>query len=261
MSVGRLENLFKSRAGKLLSIFLMPGYPRLESTVPTAKALIEEGVDFLEIGMPFSDPLADGPVIQQAGQRSLQNGMNLSRLLEDVAEIREHSEIPLVLMGYANPLFQYGIEAFFARCEEIGVDACILPDVPLEEYRRHFAAAMKKHHQRIIFLVSSVTPLERVRELDAESGGFLYVVSSPSVTGTSSAVGQMNTGFIREVSELGLQNPLMVGFGIRDAATFSRATEFARGGIVGSAFLEAMKESTGKEREIVKTFVLSIRNG
>ena len=241
---------------KLLSIYFTAGYPDLEDTVPILEALEESGVDMVEIGLPFSDPLADGPTIQSSSTQALQNGMSTALLFEQLKDIRKTVSIPLILMGYFNPVLQYGVEAFCAKCQEIGIDGLILPDLPLVEYNTYYKHIFEKHDLKVIFLITPQTSVERIRHIDSASTSFIYMVSSASITGAQNNFGNIQTNYFRRVDAMQLQNPQIVGFGISNAATFQDATQYAKGAIIGSAFIKMLKE---KGVEGIRNFVKKIK--
>ena len=234
----------KEQKKKALVLFLTAGYPKLDSTVPLALELAHAGADIIELGMPFSDPLADGPVIQASSQQAIKNGITLDRILDQVKEIRKHTDIPLVLMGYLNPILHYGEEKFFADARKAGVDGIILPEVPLEESDR-FLSLTRKHHLADILLVSPATPSERIRNIDKVSSGFLYCVSTTGVTGRSN-IGDIEL-YVKRVKHSAINNPVLVGFGIKTPSDAQRITQHADGVIVGSALIQRItKEGSVK---------------
>lgn len=226
----------------MLNVYCTAGYPELESTVPVLRALQASGADIIELGMPYSDPLADGPVIQASSARALYNGMSLETLFRQLEGIRPEINIPLVLMGYLNPLLQYGFDAFCARAAACGVDGLIIPDIPLHAFEREYRAIVEGHGLDFIFLVTPETPEARVRQLDAASSGFLYAVSSSSVTGSAKDFTAVEH-YLARLQQLRLRNPVLVGFGIHDRATFDSACRHANGAIIGSAYIRALAEA------------------
>lgn len=235
----------KLRSNKtLLSIYFTAGFPTLESTVPILEALQKSGVDMVEIGLPFSDPLADGPTIQASSTRALQNGMTSEKLFGQLVAVRNTIDIPLLIMGYFNPILQYGVEKFCARCEEIGIDGIIIPDLPLAEYEREYRPIFEAHGLLNIFLISPQTSEERIRAIDQASEGFIYMVSSSSTTGSSEGFGNEQQIYFQRVADMQLKNPRIVGFGIKDAASFQAATEHAQGAIIGSAFIKELEKNS-----------------
>lgn len=225
---------------KLLSIYFTAGYPQLNDTVHIIEQLEQAGVDMIEIGLPFSDPLADGPTIQASSTQALENGMTTQLLFEQLKDIRKTVSIPLIIMGYFNPVLQYGVDAFCAKCEEIGIDGLILPDLPLSEYQEHYKSIFEKHKLFNIFLITPQTSEPRIREIDTASKGFIYMVSSASTTGAKSTFDNEQTNYFNRVASLGLQNSQIVGFGISNAETFKVATKTTQGAIIGSAFIKML---------------------
>jgi tryptophan synthase alpha chain len=230
----------RERNEKALVLFLTAGYPKLDSTVPLVLELAQAGADIIELGMPFSDPLADGPVIQASSQQAIKNGITLELILGQVKEIRKHTNIPLVLMGYLNPILHYGEEKFFSDAAKVGVDGIILPEVPLEESDR-FLSLTRKHHLADILLVSPATNDERIREIDKVSSGFLYCVSTTGVTGNSS-IGDIKS-YVKRVKYNAKKNPVLVGFGIKTPAGAKRIACYANGVIIGSALIQKITQA------------------
>lgn len=227
---------------KVLSIYFTAGYPNLEDTVPILEALEANGVDMVEIGLPFSDPLADGPTIQESSTQALKNGMTTQKLFEQLEGIRERVTIPLIIMGYFNPVLQYGVEAFCKKCKEVGIDGLILPDLPLAEYQEHYQPIFEKYGLVNVFLITPQTSEERIRELDEASNGFIYMVSSASVTGSKQGFGTEQAAYFNRIATMKLKNPQVVGFGISNPETFQAATQQAKGAIIGSAFIKMITE-------------------
>ncbi|MEY8778944.1 tryptophan synthase subunit alpha [Allomuricauda sp. XS_ASV26] len=241
---------------KILSIYFSAGYPNLNDTVKIIQDLEKNGVDLIEIGLPFSDPLADGPTIQESSTAALKNGMNTDLLFEQLKDIRKSVSIPLILMGYFNPVLQYGVEAFCAKCEEIGVDGLILPDLPLDVYKEEYEIIFKKHGLINVFLITPQTSNERIKAIDDASEGFIYMVSSASTTGTKQGFGPDQTNYFNRIAQMDLKNPQIVGFGISNAETFGQATQHAKGAIIGSAFI---KHLTKNGVDKIDHFVKQIR--
>lgn len=240
----------------LLSIYFTAGYPELEDTLPVLRALQKSGVDMIEIGMPFSDPLADGPTIQESSTAALRNGMNTELLFEQLKYVRSEIHLPLILMGYFNPVLQYGVEAFCRKCQEVGIDGLILPDLPLEIYEKQYRSIMEAHGLRMIFLITPQTSEDRIRRIDEASDAFIYMVSSASTTGAKEGFGTEQQAYFERIASMGLKNPQIVGFGISNSGTFEQATRHAKGAIIGSAFI---KHLTGHGPDGISTFVESIR--
>jgi tryptophan synthase alpha chain len=248
--MSRITELFERKGERVLNVYCTAGYPALNSTVEVMKALQNNGADLIELGMPYSDPLADGPVIQASSAKALQNGMTITKLFEQLDGFRRSPSlggvgeaVPVVLMGYLNPLLQYGFEKFCAKAAEVGVDGLIIPDIPMFEYENEYSAIIKKHGLDFIFLVTPETSEERIRKLDELSSGFLYAVSSSSITGSDKDFSPVET-YLQRLKSMGLKNPILVGFGIKDKATFNMACRYANGAIIGSAYIKALE---GKE--------------
>jgi len=228
---------------KLLSIYFTAGYPSLNDTVNIIQDLEANGVDMIEIGLPFSDPLADGPTIQNSSTAALKKGMTTKLLFEQLKDIRKTVSIPLIIMGYFNPVLQYGVEAFCKKCQEIGVDGLILPDLPLAVYEDEYKAIFDKYDLKFIFLITPQTSDDRIQQIDAASDAFIYMVSSASVTGSKSGFGDEQTDYFKRINDLSLSNPQIIGFGINNNETFKQATKFAKGAIIGSAFIKNLTEN------------------
>ncbi|NRR91783.1 tryptophan synthase subunit alpha [Winogradskyella undariae] len=228
---------------KLLSIYFTAGYPNINDTVTIIENLEKSGIDMLEIGLPFSDPLADGPTIQASSTKALNNGMTTALLFEQLKDIRKTVSIPLIIMGYFNPMLQYGIEAFCEKCEEIGIDGLIIPDLPVDVYNEEYKSVFEKHGLVNVLLITPQTSDERIRFIDSVSNGFIYMVSSASVTGGNSGFGNTQTDYFKRIADLKLKNPQIVGFGISDNETFTQATEHAKGAIIGSAFIKHLTKN------------------
>lgn len=238
---------------KLLSIYFTAGFPELGDTAAIIKALEHNGVDMIEIGLPFSDPLADGPTIQESSTRALQNGMTTDTLFSQLAGIRETVSIPLLIMGYFNPILQYGVEAFCKKCQEIGIDGLIIPDLPLEEYKDHYQGIFEKYGLFNIFLITPQTSEARIREIDAASDGFIYMVSSASTTGAQKGFGKEHMAYFNRIASMELSSPQIVGFGISTKEAFEAATAHAKGAIIGSAFIKSLRvEGVSGIAEFVK---------
>lgn len=228
---------------KLLSIYFSAGYPALNDTVKIIRDLEKNGVDMIEIGLPFSDPLADGRTIQASSTAALKNGMTTEILFEQLKDIRDSVSIPLIIMGYFNPMLQYGVEAFCKKCQEIGIDGLIIPDLPVDVYHEEYQKTFEKYGLINVFLITPQTSEERIQFIDKVSNGFIYMVSSASVTGSGKGFGDVQTDYFERISEMQLSNPQIVGFGIKDAETFQQATKTAKGAIIGSAFIKHLTEN------------------
>ena len=223
---------------KLLSIYFTAGYPALNDTVTIIQNIEKAGVDMIEIGLPFSDPLADGPTIQASSTQALKNGMTTEILFSQLQNIRESVTIPLIIMGYFNPILQYGVEAFCKKCDEIGIDGLIIPDLPVDVYHENYKAIFEKYGLINVFLITPQTSEERIKFIDSISNAFIYMVSSASVTGNQSGFGNEQTNYFKRIANMKLKNPQIVGFGVSDSETFNQATEDAKGAIIGSAFIK-----------------------
>jgi len=241
---------------KLLSIYFTAGFPQLNDTVSIIQELEKNGVDMIEIGLPFSDPLADGPTIQESSTQAIENGMTTSLLFEQLKDIRKSVQIPLIIMGYFNPMMQFGMEKFCQQCAEIGIDGLIIPDLPLFVYETEYQAIFEKNNLKNIFLISPQTSLERIQQIDAVSDSFIYMVSSAAVTGSQSGFGLEQMEYFQRIADLHLKNPQIVGFGIKDQETFQQATTHQKGAIIGSAFINFLKENQISE---IPKFIEKIR--
>lgn len=241
---------------QLLSIYFTAGYPQLHDTVRIIEGLEKQGVDMIEIGLPFSDPLADGPTIQESSTIALGNGMGTRLLFEQLRDIRKTVSIPLIIMGYFNPVLQYGVEAFCRECKMIGIDGLILPDLPLDVYQEEYKALFEKYGLINIFLITPQTSELRIRQIDEASNGFIYMVSSSSTTGTQQGFGKAQQDYFERIAAMELKHPQIVGFGISNATTFKQATTKAKGAIIGSAFIKAL---TKKGPAGIADFVKRIR--
>ncbi|MDG1714244.1 tryptophan synthase subunit alpha [Lacinutrix sp.] len=227
---------------KLLSIYFSAGYPNLNDTVSIIENLEKNGVDMIEIGLPFSDPLADGPTIQASSTEALKNGMTTEVLFNQLKDIRKTVTIPLIIMGYFNPMLQYGVEAFCEKCQQTGIDGLIIPDLPVDVYNERYKATFEKYGLINVFLITPQTSIERINFIDSISNGFIYMVSSASVTGSSSGFGDEQTNYFKRIKNMKLKNPQIVGFGINSNETFNQATLSAKGAIIGSAFIKHLSK-------------------
>lgn len=246
----RINKLFKEKNNNILSVFFTAGYPHLEDTVPTIQELVNNGVDMIEIGMPFSDPVADGPAIQQSSLVALNNGMSVRVLFEQLKDIRQSVEVPLILMGYINPVLQYGIEAFCKKCHEIGIDGLIVPDLPLGVYQEEYQSIFEANNLHNIFLITPQTSDERLRQIDKASSGFIYMVSSNSTTGAKTGVTEAQNKYFQRIKAFNLNNPCLIGFGISNADTFRNACQYANGAIIGSAFVNMLATEAPLEEKV-----------
>tara|TARA_R110000823_G_scaffold19812_1_gene61018 strand:+ start:420 stop:1181 length:762 start_codon:yes stop_codon:yes gene_type:complete len=228
---------------KLLSIYFTAGYPKINDTVSIIEELEKNGVDMIEIGLPFSDPLADGPTIQESSTIAIENGMTTSLLFEQLKDIRKTVQIPLIIMGYFNPMMQFGMEKFCQKCAEVGIDGLIIPDLPLYVYETEYKAIFEKYDLKNVFLITPQTSNERITQIDAISDSFIYMVSSAAVTGSQSGFGNEQMDYFKRISDLNLKNPQIIGFGIKDHETFSQATKHQKGAIIGSAFIKFLSNN------------------
>ena len=255
--MSRLQKLFEKKKGKVLNVYCTAGYPQLNSTIEVMKSLQENGADLIELGMPYSDPLADGIVIQASSAKALQNGMTISKLFEQLSGFREKIHLPVILMGYLNPLLQYGFEKFCAKTAEVKIDGFIIPDIPLHEYENEHKQIVQKYNLDFIFLITPETSAERIKKLDELSTGFLYAVSSSSITGSDKDFSGVEI-YLQRLKEMNLKNPILVGFGIKDKTTFEAACKYANGAIIGSAYIKAIENENVEEA--TKKFLKSILN-
>ncbi|HET9744986.1 MAG TPA: tryptophan synthase subunit alpha [Chitinophagaceae bacterium] len=256
--MNRLENLFQKKQRQILSVYCTAGYPQLDSTVEVMVALQDNGADIIELGMPYSDPLADGPVIQQSSTIALANGMTIKKLFEQIEDFRKVISIPVLLMGYMNPILQYGFERFCFDAAAAGIDGLILPDLPEHEFETEFGSIIKKHGLDFVFLVTPETSDIRAKKLDQLSTGFLYAVSSSSTTGKDKNLVDVST-YLLKLKGMSLRNPVLVGFGIKDKASFEAACAGANGAIIGTAYIKALAKG-GNIHDITRDFLHSIRD-
>lgn len=241
---------------KLLSIYFSAGYPQLNDTVEIIEKLQNNGVDMIEIGLPFSDPLADGPTIQESSTQALKNGMTSDVLFDQLKPIRKTVHIPLVVMGYFNPILQYGVEKFCEKCAEVGIDGLIIPDLPVDVFHDHYEEIFSTYGLINVFLITPQTGEERIRFIDQISKGFIYMVSSASTTGAKTSFGNLQNDYFRRIDSMKLKTPQIVGFGISNKETFAQATAFAKGAIIGSAFVKNLTENGIQG---IDSFVSSLR--
>ena len=239
--MNRINKLFQEKNQGLLSLYFCAGHPTLESTVDIIKAIQRKGIDFIEVGIPFSDPMADGPVIQDAATKALRNGMSLRKLFSQLDGIRNQDvTLPLILMGYMNPIYQYGYEAFFKRCTEVGVDGVIIPDLPFRDYTQQVRPIADKYDIRVIMLITPETSDERIRFIDQNTDGFIYMVSSAAITGVQKEFNAAKQAYFNKVNQMNLQHPRMIGFGISNKQTLQSAQANAAGAIIGSKFVSLL---------------------
>ncbi len=255
-TLNRIDSTFSAHKN-ILNVYYTAGYPALEDTVRIAKNLQDGGADMIEIGIPFSDPIADGPTIQESSMVALENGMTLPRLFDQLKGLRKEVTVPVLLMGYINPILQFGIEAFCAACEEAEIDGLILPDLPIQEYLESYQELFEVHGLHNIFLISPNTSEERIELIDQKSSGFVYMVSSSSITGAKKGIADEQVAYFERVKSMGLKNSTLIGFGISDQETFDKACQYANGAIIGSAFINQLRKDASDEA--VQQFVKTIK--
>jgi tryptophan synthase alpha chain len=257
--MNRINRLFETKGNNILSVYFTAGFPSLDSTAGIVKDLAIPGVDMVEIGMPFSDPLADGPVIQRSSEIALRNGMSINTLFSQLSNIREEVTIPLLLMGYINPVLQFGMENFCRRCAEVGIDGVILPDLPPDIYIEKYSGMFENYNIHNIFLISPQTDEERISMIDSISRGFIYMVSSSSTTGVKSGFSEAQLAYFLKIKNMHIKHPRLIGFGISDHKSFTEACRAANGAIIGSAFIRMLEK--GAESQSIREFVDSIIRG
>jgi tryptophan synthase alpha chain len=256
--MNRLDQLFDNKQQDILNIYFTAGYPALDDTGLIIKALADNKVDLIEIGMPYSDPLADGPTIQESGQKAIGNGMTMSLLFDQIAAVRPQVDTPLVLMGYFNQVMQYGEQAFFERCAQSGVDGLILPDLPVYEYETFYKDMLEASGLKISFLITPQTSDDRIKKIDELSTGFIYMVSDASITGAKKGISPRQIDYFKRIESMKLDSPRLIGFGISDRESFSTACRYARGAIIGSAYIRALTAAEDVV-EATEEFVAAIR--
>lgn len=250
--MNRINKLFESKPKNILSIYFTAGFPHLDDTCSIIKELEENGVDLIEIGIPFSDPMADGPTIQDSGTIALRNGMTLRVLFNQLKDIRKEVSIPLIMMGYLNPIMQYGFEEFCEKCKDIGIDGIIIPDLPFKDYMDQYKAIAEKYDLRIIMLITPETSEERIRLIDKNTDGFIYMVSSAATTGAQKSFDEQKQAYFRKINSMNLRNPRLIGFGISNKSTFESAQANASGAVIGSKFITLLKESPSIKNAVKK---------
>lgn len=258
--MSRISELFDNRnSDSRLSIYYTAGYPQLDSTLVIAESLQKAGVDFLEIGIPYSDPVADGPVIQESSGVALKNGMSVEVLFDQLAKLRTKVTIPIFLMGYFNPILQYGVERFCQKCSEIGIDGAIIPDLPMYEYKELYQGIFEENNVSNVFIVTPQTTEERIREIDSLSKAFIYLISSSATTGKNLKVSDESSSYFKRLQTMKLKTPIVIGFGISNHETFIHANEYADAAIIGTAFVRLLGEENYLEK--IPTFVHGIKKG
>jgi tryptophan synthase alpha chain len=255
LKMNRIQQLFENKQKDILNIYFTAGFPNLEDTETIILTLAEAGVDLIEIGMPYSDPLADGETIQESSQVALSNGMKVNLLFEQVQAAREKTQTPLILMGYFNQVMQYGERAFFEKCKAVGIDGLILPDLPIYEYETFYQSILEELDLGISFLITPQTEEERVIKMDELSKGFIYMVSNASITGAKRDITEEQEAYFNRINEMDLKTPRLIGFGISNHATFKTACAYANGAIIGSAFIKALQNGKGVLKDEINKFV------
>lgn len=244
--MNRIRKLFSQKKSQILSVYFTAGFPQLADTVPILKSLQSNGVDLVEIGMPFSDPMADGLVIQESSHVALRNGMSIRKLFEQLTDVRNEIHIPLVMMGYLNPIMQFGFENFCRACKRVGVDGMIIPDLPMFDYLTSYKSIAGSYDLKFIFLITPETSDARIRQIDEETDGFIYMVSSAAVTGTQSSF-ETRIAYFNRINAMNLKNARLIGFGVSNKATLDVVNQYASGAIIGSAFIKALEETKDVE--------------
>ncbi len=253
--MNRIDKLFSEKEQGILSVYMTAGFPGLNDTVQVLESLQESGADMVEIGIPFSDPLADGPVIQKSSQEALENGMSLALLFKQLSGIRNKVQIPLVMMGYLNPVLQYGMERFVKDCVSVGIDGLILPDLPMDIYQEEYRDLIEGAGLHFIMLVTPQTSEDRIKQIVDVSGGFLYMVADSSTTGARKDLKESQLEYFARVKQMKLSLPALIGFGISNRETFQQACEYSRGAIIGSAFIQAVGSGKGTLEQRIHAFV------
>ncbi len=257
--MNRINQLFSLKKENILSIYFCAGHPTLEGTVSTIQTLEAKGIDMIEIGIPFSDPMADGPVIQQAATQALRNGMTLRKLFQQLKDIRQTVSIPLILMGYLNPIMQFGFESFCRQCRETGIDGVIIPDLPFKDYLEEYKPIADRYDIKVIMLITPETSEVRIREIDAHTEGFIYMVSSAAITGAQKDFDGQKQAYFRRIAAMNLKNHRMIGFGISNKQTLEAATVYASGVIIGSKFVSLLNEAAGNVPAAIKELLESLK--
>lgn len=252
-----IRNTIQEKGKEILNVYCTAGYPKLVSTVTILKSLSDQGVDLIELGMPYSDPLADGETIQRSSQIALQNGLSLNILFSQVREAREYTQVPIIAMGYYNQLLQYGVDRFLSRASEVGIQGLIIPDLPMDIYERYYVALFEKYKMEISFLITPLTSDTRIRQADRLSSAFIYVVSQTSITGKKGDIQSEQKEYFKRIEKMNLECPCLIGFGIHDKTTFDVACKYSQGAIIGSAFIRALDEENIENS--IEKFIEGIR--
>ncbi len=248
--MNRIHYLFNTKQDRVLSIYFTAGFPKLEDTIPVMEAIEAGGADIIEIGIPYSDPIADGPTIQDSNMIALENGMSMKKLFDQLKGFRAKVHLPVVLMGYLNPIMQFGMEEFCKKCKEVGVDGLIVPDLPMQQYLDEYKSLFDSYGLVNTFLISPQTSEKRIREIDENTEGFIYMVSSHSITGAKADISEEQIAYFERVKAMNLKNPRLIGFGISDAQTFTTASKYSNGAIIGSAFIKKIKDAQNLNQDI-----------
>ncbi len=254
----QIEQTFINKKADILSAYFTAGFPHIDDTTGIIKSLQEGGADLIEVGIPFSDPVADGPTIQESNKRALSNGITLKKILEQLSLIKSEIEIPVLLMGYLNPVYQYGIERFCRDAHDAGVSGLIIPDLPIREYQEHYRDIFESHGLFNIFLITPETSGDRIREIDSISHGFIYMVAASSTTGAKKGITREQTNYFKRIKSMNLKTPRLVGFGISDNESFCRVCQYAHGAIIGSAIINLLMESDNIHEDLIR-FVRSVK--
>ena len=257
--MNRIDHLFEKKKENILNIYFTAGYPALQDTTRIILQLADQGVDMMEIGMPYSDPMADGPTIQDSGSVAIKNGMTIDLLFSQLSDIRNKTDVPLLFMGYLNQLMQYGVNRFLKSCDSIGIDGLIVPDLPVDIYEKEFRNKIEDTDLRIIFLITPQTSQERIKKIDSLSSGFIYMVSNASITGAKSGISAAQIEYFERIKSMSLKNPKLIGFGISDHETFATACKYAEGAIIGSAFIKALGKEEKDLDARIADFVQEVR--
>ena len=249
--MNKITRVFKEKKGNILSVYFTAGFPELEDTTVIMKSLQRAGADLIEVGIPFSDPVADGPTIQESNKIALDNGITVKKILEQISQVKDEIKIPVILMGYLNPVYQYGIDRFCADCNNAGVSGLIIPDLPLTEYIESYKQVFEKHGLVNVFLITPQTDKDRIRMINDNTEGFIYMVSSSSTTGAKKGLTDAQVAYFKKIRDMKLESPLLIGFGISDHQSFVQASRYASGAIIGSAFIKVLRKNGDLENNIL----------